>query len=156
MQKIRKKRLVYFIFCAMFWFTKYRNVVQPGRTLRSGRRSRRFESSHSDQIKKESACLALFLFDTGIGVWTSGEGGSTTSERRAEERRWAKRMSACATQAQRRVISHSDQPRGGSGQFGPCRRYKKYVKSRFIRLFFFIWYWNLNLPLNPDMIRPFL
>lgn len=76
MQKIRKKRLVYFIFCAMFWFTKYRNVVQPGRTLRSGRRSRRFESSHSDQ------------------------------------------------------------PHGGSGQFGRCRRYKKYIKSQFIRLFF--------------------
>lgn len=67
MQKIRKKRLVYFIFCAMFWFTKYRNVVQPGRTLRSGRRSRRFESSHSDQIKKESACLALFYLILKFG-----------------------------------------------------------------------------------------
>ena len=61
MQKIRKKRLVYFIFCAMFWFTKYRNVVQPGRTLRSGRRSRRFESSHSDQTKKRVGFAQLFF-----------------------------------------------------------------------------------------------
>ncbi len=28
-----------------------RNVVQPGRTLRSGRRGRWFESSHSDHKK---------------------------------------------------------------------------------------------------------
>ena len=30
--------------------------------------------------------------------------GSTTSERRMKRRRWTKRMSACATQAERRVI----------------------------------------------------
>ncbi len=67
MQKIRKKRLVYFIFCAMFWFTKYRNVVQPGRTLRSGRRSRRFESSHSDQIKKSQLVWLFFYLILELG-----------------------------------------------------------------------------------------
>ena len=114
MQKIRKKRLVYFIFCAMFWFTKYRNVVQPGRTLRSGRRSRRFESSHSDQPHggsdqfsscrrckkyfKSQVVWLFFLFKSRARIWSSEIGGSTTSSRRAEERRWAKRVSACATQ----------------------------------------------------------
>ena len=32
--------------------SKFRNVVQPGRTLRSGRRGRWFESSHSDHIEQ--------------------------------------------------------------------------------------------------------
>ena len=47
--------------------TSNRGVAQPGRVLRSGRRSRRFESSHPDQVnlvinilmsplKKLSAC----------------------------------------------------------------------------------------------------
>ena len=40
-----------------------RNVVQPGRTLRSGRRGRWFESSHSDQLKKPYPCGEAFLFD---------------------------------------------------------------------------------------------
>ena len=34
-------------------FAKHRGVAQPGRVLRSGRRSRRFESSRPDQNSKK-------------------------------------------------------------------------------------------------------
>ena len=38
--------------------TSNRGVAQPGRVLRSGRRSRRFESSHPDQFKEQGRhCL---------------------------------------------------------------------------------------------------
>lgn len=40
----------------------YRNVVQPGRTLRSGRRGRRFESSHSDHKIQKSPLRWFFWF----------------------------------------------------------------------------------------------
>ncbi len=44
-------------------FGTNRNVVQPGRTLRSGRRGRWFESSHSDQHQKaEEYTSAFFVF----------------------------------------------------------------------------------------------
>ena len=47
-----KKSLVYFIFYGKYRL-RYRIVVQPGRTLRSGRRGRWFESSQSDQSNKK-------------------------------------------------------------------------------------------------------
>lgn len=47
-----KKSLVYFIFYGKYRL-RYRIVVQPGRTLRSGRRGRWFESSQSDQRDKK-------------------------------------------------------------------------------------------------------
>ena len=38
-----------------------RNVAQPGRALCSGRRGRRFESSHFDQYKKAEVYTFAFL-----------------------------------------------------------------------------------------------
>ena len=38
------------IVCFLYFTTKYRGVAQLGRALRSGRRSRKFESCHLDQI----------------------------------------------------------------------------------------------------------
>ena len=40
---------------------KYRGVAQFGRALRSGRRSRVFESPHSDQTKKDLHCKSFFV-----------------------------------------------------------------------------------------------
>ena len=73
----------------------YRIVVQPGRTLRSGRRGRWFESSQSDHQTK-TAFRAAFLFDNCVSNGHEpANAGLTTSERRAEERRSAvKPMSA--------------------------------------------------------------
>ena len=42
-----------------------RGVAQPGRVLRSGRRSRRFESSHPDQIFSWT-CLAFVVGCAGV------------------------------------------------------------------------------------------
>lgn len=39
----------------------FRNVAQPGRALRSGRRGRRFKSSHSDQYKKAEVYTFAFF-----------------------------------------------------------------------------------------------
>ena len=41
----------------------FRNVVQPGRTLRSGRRGRWFESSHSDQQRNPTLAVGFFLLN---------------------------------------------------------------------------------------------
>ena len=43
-----------------------RSVAQPGRALRSGRRSRWFESRHSDQTK--ATFEVAFLFGIGVGI----------------------------------------------------------------------------------------
>lgn len=39
----------------------FRNVVQPGRTLRSGRRGRWFESSHSDHNKNHPLWVVFVM-----------------------------------------------------------------------------------------------
>ena len=74
----------------------YRIVVQPGRTLRSGRRGRWFESSQSDHQIKNLSFRTGFLFDNCVSNGHEpANAGLTTSERRAEERRSAvKPMSA--------------------------------------------------------------
>lgn len=56
----------------------FRIVVQPGRTLRSGRRGRWFESSQSDH-KKSHLCGGFFLW--------ANRGGLKTAERKREGRR---------------------------------------------------------------------
>lgn len=46
-------------------FVEQRNVVQPGRTLRSGRRGQWFESTRSDQLEKikpDTEKYPLFLY----------------------------------------------------------------------------------------------
>ena len=43
---------------------KNRIVVQPGRTLRSGRRGRWFESSQSDQQEKPALVAGFFLLNS--------------------------------------------------------------------------------------------
>ena len=48
----------------------YRDVAQFGRALRSGRRSRRFESCHLDQNKKTLWGLFLLLGITGANLST--------------------------------------------------------------------------------------
>ncbi len=40
----------------------YRSVAQPGRALRSGRRGRWFEPSHSDQKKYNTALCGVIFF----------------------------------------------------------------------------------------------
>ncbi len=54
----------------------FRIVVQPGRTLRSGRRGRWFESSQSDH-KKSHPCGGFFYGQTGFlnqqGSWFDQE-----------------------------------------------------------------------------------
>lgn len=56
-----KKDVVIYFFCAKYDF-RYRIVVQPGRTLRSGRRGRWFESSQSDQKKQNLPFLRQAFF----------------------------------------------------------------------------------------------
>ena len=58
-----------------------RIVVQPGRTLRSGRRGRWFESSQSDH--KKPPFMGVFLWSQ-IRALEPARAGSTTSGRQTE------------------------------------------------------------------------
>ena len=73
-----------------FEFIYFRDVVQPGRALAWGARCRRFESSRPDQIEKDLPCAGFFVSDWRAQDLNLRKGGSTTSERRAGERRSAK------------------------------------------------------------------
>ena len=59
-QGVRSRRLLRSSSCKLFNFIFYRDVAQFGRALRSGRRSRRFESCHLDQKKKAQPGLFSF------------------------------------------------------------------------------------------------
>ena len=80
-----------------------RNVVQPGRTLRSGRRGRWFESSHSDH-NKSRPLWAVFVMVRNKDFSNQRGAGLTTSERQTGVCRSAMPMSAEATQTKCRVV----------------------------------------------------
>ena len=55
-------------------FAKHRGVAQPGRVLRSGRRSRRFESSRPDQKQISRSSMSLDLSPLASAVQRLEEG----------------------------------------------------------------------------------
>ena len=58
--------LWFYVVCYSVPVAFIRGVAQPGRVLRSGRRSRRFEPSHPDQFKLVTLAILAMLVRTGM------------------------------------------------------------------------------------------
>ena len=86
--------------------SRFRSVAQPGRALRSGRRGRWFEPSHSDQNKRHHFC-GVFCFARMCGFEPARKAVRTAGERQTAVCRFAStRTSQGRAPAQ---PSHSDQ-----------------------------------------------
>lgn len=60
-------------------YAPYRNIAQPGRALRSGRRGRRFKSCYSDQISSKSRIPSGFFYACKNACLSVGAGSGQRS-----------------------------------------------------------------------------